>query len=331
MKIISYGVRPVEESFFHQLNIFSYTLELVPELLTDDNAHLCQGADVVMLRGNCKAHRENLIKIKELGVKYILTRTVGYDHIALDAVKELGFELCARVPAYSPTAISELAVSMALGLSRKTVAMTMNTSHKDYKAYDHYFAKEIRHSTVGIIGTGRIGLCSAKAFLGLGAKVLGHDLYPSEEAKNLINMVDLETLLKESDIVLLHCPYIKDSNYHFVNDQFINKMKDNSLLINTARGELVDLSAVLKGIESGKLAGVGMDVLEGESQYFFKDNTGQILPDPIVEKLSSYYPRVVITPHLGSFTDEALTNMIEISYQNLEQFLKQGSCDNSLL
>lgn len=98
MKIISYGVRPVEESFFHQLSKFSYTLDLVPELLTDDNTHLCQGADVVMLRGNCKAHRENLIKIKELG-----------------------FELCARVPSYSPTAISELAVAMALGLSRKTV------------------------------------------------------------------------------------------------------------------------------------------------------------------------------------------------------------------
>ena len=93
MKIISYGVRPVEHSFFHQLNTFAYILDLVPELLTDDTAHLCQGADVVMLRGNCKADKKNLIKIKELGVKYILTRSVGYDHIDLDAVKELGFEI----------------------------------------------------------------------------------------------------------------------------------------------------------------------------------------------------------------------------------------------
>ncbi|MDK2818030.1 MAG: lactate dehydrogenase [Spirochaetota bacterium] len=331
MKIVSYGVRPIEESFFHKLNTFSYILDLVPELLTNDNIHLCQGADVVMLRSNCNADKNNLIKMKELGIKYILTRTVGYDHIDLKMVKELEFELCARIPSYSPTAVSELAVSIALGLSRKTIAMTMNTSHKDYKIYNNYFSKEIRHSTVGVIGTGRIGICSVKAFLGLGAKVLGYDPYPSEEIKSIIDIVDLDTLLQESDIILLHTPYFKDSNYHFVNEQFINKMKNNSILINTARGELVDLKAILKGIKSGKLAGVGLDVLENENMCFFRDNTDQKLQDPIIEELSSYYPRVIITPHVGSFTEVALTNMIEISYQNLDQFLKYGFCDNTLI
>lgn len=330
MKIISYGVRPIEEYFFHDLNISSYELTLIPELLTDENVEFCKGADVLLLRGNCQADRKNLTKIKEYGVQYILTRTTGYDHIDLEAVKDLDFKLCARVPSYSPNAISELAVSLALGLRRKSFAILAKTSVKNYIAYDDYFAKEIRLSTVGIIGVGRIGMCSIKAFQGLGAKTLGYDPFPSEEAKNLVELVSLDTLLTKSDIVVLHCPYFKDVNSFLVNKEFIAKMKDKSILINTARGELVDLSAVLEGIESGKLAGVGLDVLERERDCFFKDHVGQKLLDPIVEKLVSYYPKVIVTPHLGSFTDEALTNMIKISYSNLEQFLQTGFCDNNL-
>lgn len=331
MKIVSYGVRPVEEAFFHKLNTYGYELILVKELLTDDNVQLCKGAQVVMLRGNCKANKNNLTIMKELGVEFILTRTVGYDHIDLESVTELGFKLCARVPSYSPTAISELAVSLALGLSRKTFAMISSSSQKNYIAYDNYFAKEVRLSTVGIIGAGKIGLYSVKAFKAMGAKVLAYDPYPSEEAKANVELVSLEQLQKESDIILIHCPYIKGTNDKLINHEFISNMKAQSIIINTARGELVDTQALLDGIESGKLAAVGLDVITGEYAYFFKDFSGQTLPDPIVEKLSSYYPRVVITPHLASFTDEALTNMIEISYQNLDQFIKTGTCNNSLL
>ena len=331
MKIVSYGVRPVEEDFFNDLNTFSYELTMVKELLTDDNVNLCKGADVVMLRGNCKAHRKNLMAMKEMGIDKILTRSVGYDHIDLEAVKELGFKLCARVPSYSPTAISELAVSLALGLSRKTFAMISTSSHKDYIAYDDYFAKEVRLSTIGVLGVGRIGLCTAKAFLGMGSNVLAYDPYPSDEAKNTLQLVSVEQIQKEADIILIHSPYIKGSNDKMIDKKFIALMKDGAILVNTARGELVDTEAVLGAIESGKLSGVALDVVTGESAYFFKDNTGQKLPDPIVDKLVSYYPKVIITPHLGSFTDEALTNMIEISYQNLEEFLKTGMCENTII
>ncbi len=331
MKLISYGVRQIEQDFFHKLNKYGYELVLVSELLNDDNVTLAQGSDVVMLRANCKSDKANLKKFKDYGVKYILTRTVGFDHIDLDAVKELGFELCARVPSYSPTSVSELAVSLALGLSRKTIAMTANSQSKNFIAYDNYFAKEVRHSTVGIIGTGKIGICVAKAFLGLGATVLGHDPYPSEEAKSTLELVDLDILLKNSDIVLLHCPYIKGVNYHFVNKEFISKMKNSSILINAARGELIDLEALLEAIETNKLMGVAMDAVENEKEFFFKDLKGKSLPNPIVEKLLSYYPRVLFTPHLGSFTDEALSNMISISYDNLNEFLNTGKCENTLI
>lgn len=331
MKIISYGVRAIEENFFHQLNKYNYQLTLVSELLTDHNVHLCDGYNVVMLRGNCKADRQNLIKMKELGIEYILTRTVGFDHIDLKAVKELGFKLCARVPAYSPNAVSELAVSLALGFTRKVFDIVHNSSSKDFRALDQYFSHEIRLSTVGIIGMGRIGAASAKAFKGLGARILAVDPHANDLSKELAEMTDLDTLSKESDVVIIHAPYIKDQNYHLINEHFIKNMKKGSFLINVARGELVDIDAVLNGIESGHLGGVALDVVEGESAYFFKNFQNKKIPDPIIEKLVSYYPKVIITPHLGSFTDEALTNMIEISYQNLDEFLTHQTCKNSLV
>lgn len=331
IKLISFGVRKVEEDTFNNSNTYGYQLTLVKDLLTDDNVDLCNGHDGVILRGNCKANKTNLEKMKKMGIKYILTRTVGYDHIDLQAVKELGFELCARVPAYSPNAIAELAVSLAMGLARKPFQMAANSSKNNFVASDAFFAKEIRLSTVGVIGTGRIGLVSIKSFLGMGAKVIGYDPYPSQEAKQLIDIVDLDKLIKESDIILLHAQYIKDSNHHLINKERISNMKDGVIIVNTARGELIDSEALLQGLESGKIYGCGLDVLEGESSFFFKDLQGKEIPNQTAQKIASFYPRVIITPHLGSFTDEAVKNMVEISYQNLDEFLKTNKCKNTII
>lgn len=331
IKLISYGVRDVEKDTFNKSNVFGYELKLVKELLTNDNVTICEGMDGIILRGNCKADRKNLEIIKNMGLKYILTRTVGIDHIDIEAVKELDFELCARVPSYSPNAIAELAVSLTLGLTRKTFAMAERTSKNNFVASDDFFAHEIRLSTVGIIGTGRIGLISAKSFLGMGARVIGYDPYPPEEAKKLIDLVNLDTIAKESDAILLHCQYIKEVNHHIINKELISKMRDNVIIINTARGQLIDSKALLEGIESGKIYGCGLDVLEGESSFFFKNLEGKEIPDPVAQKLASYYPRVIITPHLGSFTDEAVKNMVEISYENLNEYLKTGKCKNTVI
>ena len=331
IKLVSYGVRAVEEAIFHNSNTFNYELVLVKELLTDDNVHLCEGANGVILRGNCKAHRANLEKMKNMGLKYVLTRTVGFDHIDLNAVKDLGFELCARVPSYSPNAISELAVSMALGLYRKTFKMFSNSSKHNFMASDDLFAKEIRLSTVGVIGAGRIGMESIKSFFGLGAKVLAFEPYPSDVLKNFATIVDLDTLAKESDIIVLHAPYIKDSNHHMINKDFISKMKDNSIIVNMARGELIDTSALIDGLESGKIDSCALDVVEGETSVFFKNFEGKNIEDKNIEKLLSFFPRVILTPHLGSFTDEAVRNMVEISYSNLDEYLKTGKCKNTII
>lgn len=328
MKLICYGVRKVEKEFFEKLNKYNYELTLVEELLNDKNIDLIKGHEGVMLRANCPANKENLEKMKSYGVKYLLTRTVGYNHIDLDIAKELGFKV-ARVPKYSPNAISELVITFAMNLVRKGAYMAERSREKNFLVDEYMFSPEIRNLTVGVIGTGKIGFTTAKLFKGLGSKVLAYDVYENELAKEILEYVSLDELLKTSDIISIHCPYIKGENDKLINSEFIEKAKDKVVIINTARGELQDVNAIIKGIESGKILGFGTDVFSNEKEFFFKDMRGKEI-DEKVEKLLSLYPRVLVTPHIGSYTDEALTNMIEVSYDNLDEFLKCKNCENEL-
>lgn len=330
MKIVCFGVRETEVPYFHNLNEkYGYELKLVTSGLTHDNVNEAAGAEAIMVRGNCKADRRNLEILKESGLKYVLTRTVGFDHVDLEACKDLGLE-SARVPGYSPNAISELALTLSMMLLRNTAYTVNRTRERNFTIDAKMFSKEVRNCTVGILGTGRIGLTTATLFKGLGAKVLGYDVYQSDAAKEVVEFKSLDEVIAESDIISVHMPFFKDSNYHIINDELISKMKDGAILINTARGELQDLEAVIRGIESGKLGGFGTDVLEGEAGTFFNDLSGQALENPVFEKLVNLYPNVLITPHMGSYTDEALVNMIEISYENLKEFLNEGTCKNKI-
>ncbi|MGL4773904.1 MAG: 2-hydroxyacid dehydrogenase [Clostridium sp.] len=330
IKLVCYGVRETEVPYFNEINKkFGYDIKLVTLGLNHENVKEALGAEAVMVRGNCKADRQNLELLKENGLKYLLTRTVGFDHVDLEAVKELGLK-CARVPGYSPNAISELAVSLAMMLLRHTAYTVNRTREKNFTIDATMFSKEIRNCTVAVLGAGRIGLTTAKLFKGLGARVVAYDVYQSDVAKEIVEFMEMDELLKVADVISVHTPYIKGVNYHMINDEFISKMKDGAILVNTARGEVQDIEAIIRGIESGKLGGFGTDVLEGESEVFFKDfNNGQ-LSNEVFEKLMSLYPRVLVTPHIGSYTDEALCNMIEFSYENLRDYLNEGTCKNAI-
>lgn len=328
MKLICYGVRKVEKSYFEKLNKFGYELTLVEELMNDTNVELIEGHEAVMLRANCPANRKNLEKMKNFGVKYLLTRTVGYNHIDLDAAYGMGFKM-ARVPRYSPNAIAELAITFAMNLVRKGSYMIDRTRDKNFVVDEYMFSPEIRNLTVGVIGTGKIGYTAAKLFHGLGAKVIAYDLYPNEEAKSILEYVSLDELNRTADIITLHCPYIKGENDNLIGGEFISNLKDGAIIINTARGELQNVEDIIKGLENGKIGGFATDVFSNEKEFFFKDMTGKAI-DEKVEKLLSLYPKVLVTPHIGSYTDEALTNMIEISYENLQEYLETGDCTNKL-
>lgn len=329
LKVVCYGVRKNEVDFFHQLNKHNFDLSLIEDLLNHGNIDTAKGMDAVVLRGNCLADRQNIEKMKEYGVKYLFTRTVGYNHIDLQAAADCDMHV-ARVPSYSPNAIAELSLTLAMSLLRHTTYTTHKTANRDFTVDGVMFSKEIRNCKVGIIGTGKIGLTEAKLFKGLGAEVLGYDLYPNGNAKKYVTYVELDELLKESDIVSLHVPYFPGKNDKMVNAEFIEKMKSGAILINTARGELQDNEAILQALQSHKLEGFGTDVFANEASIFFQKFDETKLLDPTVQALVDLYPRVLITPHVGSNTDEALSNMIETSFENLHDMITLGSTPNAI-
>ncbi len=208
IKIVCYGVRPTEVPYFNKINEkFGYDLKLVTLGLNHENVEEAIGAEAIMVRGNCKADKRNLELLKANGLEYVLTRTVGFDHVDLETAKELGLKV-ARVPGYSPNAIGELAVSLAMMLLRHTAYTVNRTSERNFIVDATMFSKEIRNCTVGIMGTGKIGLTTAKLFKGLGAKVIGYDIFQSDAAKEVVEFKSFDEVVAESDIISVHMPYI---------------------------------------------------------------------------------------------------------------------------
>lgn len=329
-KIACYGVRPNEVESFEKYNHYNYELTLIEDLLTHDNIETAKDHDAVLLRANCAADEQNLAKLNEYGIKYVFTRTVGYGHIDLSAAAKYNMEV-ARVPAYSPNAIAELALTLGMSLLRHTSYTTNRTSQHDFRVSPTMFSKEVRNCTVGIIGTGKIGYTEAKLYKGLGAKVVGYDLYPSDIAKEVLDFVTLDELLAQSDIISLHIPYFAGQNDQFINAELISKMKNDAILVNTARGELQDNQAIIDAIKADQLGGFATDVLPAEGEIFFKQFAkDQAVPDATTQGLIDLYPRVLITPHIGSNTDEALKNMVEISFENFNDILTTGQTKNSV-
>lgn len=326
-KIAAYGVRENEIEYFNKLNKYDYELTLLSDNLTHENVSTAQGHDAVLIRANNVADEQNLNQLAEYGIKYVFTRTVAFSHIDLDAAKANN-QVVAYVPSYSPYAVGELAFSLALMQQRHLAMATNNSAKGKFKVLPDMFATELHDLTVGILGTGRIGRAEAKLWHGVGAKVLGYDVYESEEAKTFLDYVSEDDLLAQSDIVSLHVPHFPGKNDSYFNAEYINKMKDGSILVNTARAEITDQDAILAGIESGKLNGFATDVISQERMYFGKDFQGISTKNNTVDKMISLYPRVIVTPHVGSYTEEALTDMISISFDNFNDVLTTGTSVN---
>lgn len=330
-KIICFGTREYEKPYFQKLGEkYGYDLILRPEYLNDSCYELALGYKAVMVRGNCVVNRDHLKLLRDSGLKYYLTRTAGYNHVDVRACKDFDIET-AYVPGYSPNAISELALTLAMTLLRNVAYTTEQTRLGRFKVTNQMFSREVRGCTVGILGCGRIGITTASLFKGLGAKVIGYDIFQSEKAKNILEFKNIDTFFKESDIVICHMSYVKGKNDQFVDASKIDSMKKDAILINVARGEVLDTKAAIAAIKNGHLAGLGLDVIENEATLFNKDFDPKEMGNPLYQDVIDLYPRVLITPHIGSATDLALVDMIEVSLQNMDEYLASGHCKNSLV
>ncbi len=331
-KIICFGCRDYELPYFKELGEkYGYELVTRPEYLNNDNIDLALGYKIVMVRGNCNVDAAHMKTLKENGLKYYLTRTAGYNHVDVSACKELGIET-AFVPGYSPNAISELALTLSLTLLRHTQYTCDLTSKGKFKVTDPMFSKEIRDCTVGILGCGRIGRTTASLYKGLGAKVIGYDVFVSPSCEGLIEMKKTpEEVFAESDIIVCHMAYVKGSNDKFISKDLVSAAKKGAIIVNVARGEVMDNMAALEAVKSGQLDGLALDVIDNEKAIFNHEFDPKQMPNEEAQLAVDLYPRVLLTPHVGSATEHALIDMIEVSLQNMEEYLSTGKCKNSLI
>jgi D-lactate dehydrogenase len=330
MKIAFYDTKSYDKTVFEKSPAFPDFEWLFHEFRLDaTTAATANGADAVCVFVNDRVDRACLEILAEQQVKLVALRCAGFNSVDLKAAKELGLSVV-RVPSYSPHAVAEHALALLLTLNRK-IHRAHNRVREHNFSLNGLVGFDVYGKTVGIIGTGKIGRIAAQIFRGFETRVLANDSFPSEEwaKEHNVEYTDLPTLLSQSDIISLHVPLMPET-HHLLNQESISLMKSGSYLINTSRGKLIDTTAVISALKSGKLGGVALDVYEEEEGIFFEDHSDSVLLDDELSRLLTF-PNVLITSHQAFLTQEALEEITRVTIGNLsalsggDSFL-EGTC-----
>ncbi|MBQ8828069.1 MAG: 2-hydroxyacid dehydrogenase [Clostridia bacterium] len=314
-KIAFFDTKPYDKIWFERLNK-NYEITYFEEKLNQHTARFCEGFDAVCAFVNDDINAEAINRLYKNGVKVIAMRCAGYSNVDVKAAH--GKINVLRVPAYSPYAVAEHAMALLLAVNRKL--------HKSYsRIRDFNFnisgltGTDLYGKTAGIIGTGKIGRVFIDICRGFGMKVIAYDPFPVDGSD--IEYVSLERLFSESDVISLHCP-LTEQTHHIVNSEAFNLMKDGVFIINTSRGALIDSNALLDALNNGKIRGAGLDVYEEEADLFFEDKSSDIMKDDTLALLVSR-PNVILTSHQAFLTEEALKNIAEVTFENLNMFFDE--------
>ncbi|TEW52684.1 2-hydroxyacid dehydrogenase [Psychromonas algicola] len=327
MKVAMFSSRSYDIQHFEPLISAPMSINFFDTQLNSQTAALAAGYDAVCAFVNDDLSAPVLTQLHELGIKYIAMRCAGFNNIDLFCAKALGITIV-RVPAYSPEAVAEHAIALLMTLNRRT--------HKAYqRTRDANFSLEglvgfnLHGKTVGIIGTGKIGIATMAIFKGFGCKILASDPYPSEHAISLgAEYVSLETLFANSDVISLHCP-LMDDNKHLLNKDTFALMKDGVTIINTSRGGLLNANDAIDALKSGRIGGLGLDVYEEEEYLFFNDHSSEIITDDTFRRLSACH-NVIFTGHQAFLTKEALTSIAETTLNNLTELENSNTSVNQV-
>lgn len=329
MKVTFFSSQPYDQRYFDAVSEMRFiqdqvTLVYQRAALTQQTAVLARDSDAVCVFVNDRLDAEVLEQLAGFGVKAVLLRCAGFNNVDLSVAERLGF-FVARVPAYSPEAVAEHALALVMTLNRQT--------HRAYnRVRDGNFMLEgllgmtLHGKAVGIVGTGKIGLATARIFHGVGCRVLGYDPQPSAAFSDVGELVPLDRLLCEADVVSLHCPLL-DATHHMIHEGSLAKMKKGAMLVNTSRGGLIDTQAVIGALKSRHLGALAIDVYEQEEPLFFEDRSAEFIDDDLFVRLMTF-PNVLITGHQGFFTREALIEIAETTLGNLDDFRHGRDCAN---
>ncbi|MGZ5254019.1 MAG: 2-hydroxyacid dehydrogenase [Flavitalea sp.] len=325
-KIAFFSTHSYDKEYFNRYNE-GHELSFFEAPLDENTVNLTNGAEVVCAFVNDKLNRKVMEGLSKNGVKMIAMRCAGYNNVDLGAAKELGLKI-ARVPAYSPHAVAEHAVALIMTLNRKTHKAYNRVREGDF-SLKRLTGFDLYGKTVGVIGTGKIGQVFAEIMLGFGCRVLAFDVIANKdlEAKG-VEYLPLVKLLPECDVISLHCP-LTDQTYHLINKETLLMMKKGAMLINTSRGGLIDTPEVVEALKIGQLGYLGLDVYEQEEKLFFHNWSEYIIEDETIMRLMSF-PNVLITSHQGFFTDEALTQIAQTTFKNVQDFEAGGKIEHEV-
>ena len=315
MKVLFYAAKNYDKKSFDPFGeqYPEVKIDYIDHELEPRTATLAKGYDAVCAFVSADVGSETLTILHEGGTNIVLMRCAGFNNVDVEKAVELGM-IVKRVPAYSPEAVAELAMALALAVNRRL-----------YKAYNKvrendYTLKGLRGvnfhgKTAGIVGTGEIGAVMCQICRGFGMKVIAYDVYENPSLKDFVEYVSFDELLERSDLISLHCP-LMDSTYHLINLETIKKMKDGVILVNTSRGALVNTAELIEGIRLNKFLGVGLDVYEEETGNVYEDRSDEIMMHSVTARLLAF-PNVMITSHQGFYTKEALAAIAETTLENL--------------
>lgn len=314
--ITVYGCAPDEAVLFRELAPrFGVTPTLTDAAVAADTVALAHGNQCISVGHKSPVTRSDLRALRGIGVTYISTRSVGFDHIDLESARTLG--MIVENVAYSPDSVADFTLMLMLMAVRQTRSIVRNVDIQDYRLATQR-GRELRDLTVGVVGTGRIGTAVIERLRGFGCRIVAHDTRPSVA----VDYLPLTELLRHSDIVTLHTPLNSDTR-HLLDPTRLGHLKRRAFVINTGRGPLVDTEALVSAVESGRLGGAALDVVEGEEGIFYADCRGRPLASDLLLRLQAL-PNVIITPHTAYYTDHALSDTVANSLTNCLTYTRRG-------
>lgn len=319
MKILFYDTKKYDRESFDKIlpKYKDIEIEYTESDISVETARYAAGFDAICAFVSSDLSKEVIEILSKEDVKLILMRCAGFNNIDLKAAEKHGI-IILRVPGYSPEAVAEHAMALALASNRHI--------HKGYiKVRENNFSLvgltglNFHHKTAGIIGTGKIGAAMCRICNGFGMRVIAYDIYHNPDL-DFVEYVDLDTLLEESDLISLHCP-LTDDSYHMINSKTIKKMKNDVVLVNTSRGALIDTEDLIKGIRTHKFHSVGLDVYEEETDNVFENREDDIMQTSITSRLLSF-PNVIVTSHQAFLTEEALEAISYTTLENAQSYIE---------
>lgn len=329
MKIAVFGARDYDEKWFEKENKggnFGFELKYFRPNLTEDTAAMVKGYDAVCAFVNAQVTEFVLSVMKENGIGLLLLRCAGFNNVDLEAAKKFGIKVL-RVPGYSPQAVAEHAMALALAANRRI--------HKAYfKVKDNNFSlsglcgTNLYGKTAGIIGTGKIGAAMAKICFGFGMRVIAYDIYQNPSLSGICEYKTFDEVLSQSDLISLHCP-LSENTMHMINKKSIDKMKKGVILVNTSRGGLIKTEDLIDGIREEKFHAVGLDVYEEEGGFVYNNLSEEILQTSVVSRILSF-PNVILTSHQAFMTKEALSEIAKTTLKNAKAYFSGEELENEV-